>query len=68
VLAEREGVDPGSDRRPKLLGAMIGALVFLAYRECEGGDDPEAMAPAFDAYADALAPTLAGHWVTAGDR
>lgn len=68
MLAEREGVDPVSDRRPRLLTAMIGALVFLANRECEGGDDPEAMAAAFDAYADEITPTLAGHWVMPGGR
>src|SRR5262252_9101412 len=30
VLAQREGVDPATDLRPRLLAAVIGALVFLA--------------------------------------
>jgi AcrR family transcriptional regulator len=64
VLAQREGVDPATDRRPRVLAAVIGALVFLANRDwrASGDPDPEAMAAAFDAYADALPATLAGHW------
>ena len=67
VLARREGVDPATDRRPRVLAAMIGALVFLANRDLRAaGDlDPEAMTAAFDAYADAAAPALAGHWTAA---
>ena len=64
VLAEREGVDPASDRRPRVLAAVIGSLVFLANRDWRAGDDqgPEAMSAAFDAYADLVLPALAGHW------
>ena len=64
VLARREGVDPATDRRPRVLAAMIGALVFLAHRDLRTGDDLslEAMTAAFDAYADAVIPALAGHW------
>ena len=64
VLARREGVDPVADRRPRVLAAMIGALVFLANRDWQAGDnqDPEALVAAFDAYADAALPALAGHW------
>ena len=64
VLARREGVDPASDRRPRVLAAVIGSLVFLANRECRAGDDqgPDAMSAAFDAYADEVMPALAGHW------
>jgi AcrR family transcriptional regulator len=67
VLARREGVDPAADRRPHVLAAMIGALVFLANRELRAGDDLslEAMTAAFDAYADAVVPALAGHWTPA---
>jgi len=66
VLARREGVDPATDRRPHVLAAMIGALVFLANRDLRAGDDLslEAMTTAFDAYADAVIPALAGHWTT----
>jgi len=67
VLARREGVDPATDRRPRVLAAVIGALVFLANRDLRaaGHLDPEAMTAAFDAYADAAAPALAGHWTAA---
>jgi AcrR family transcriptional regulator len=67
VLARREGVDPAADRRPRVLAAMLGALVFLANRDWRAGDNqgPEAMAAAFDAYADAVLPALAGHWTAA---
>ena len=69
VLARREGVDPATDRRPHVLAAMIGALVFLANRDlraggAEGDLSLEAMTAAFDAYADAVIPALAGHWTT----
>jgi AcrR family transcriptional regulator len=64
VLAAREGVDPATDRRPRLLAAMFGAIGFLASREWreQGSPGPEAMAASFDAYADQLTPALAGHW------
>jgi AcrR family transcriptional regulator len=64
VLAAREGVDPATDRRPRLLAAMFGAIGFLASREWreQGCPGPEAMAASFDAYADQLTATLAGHW------
>ena len=64
VLARREGLDPATDRRPRVLAAVIGSLVFLANRDWRAGDDqsPEAMSAAFDAYADEVMPALAGHW------
>jgi AcrR family transcriptional regulator len=64
VLAQREGVDPAADRRPRVLAAVIGSLVFLASRDWRAGEDPgpEAMAAAFDAYADEVIPALTGHW------
>lgn len=64
VLAQREGVDPATDRRPRVLAAVIGSVVFLANRDwlAAGSQDPEAMAAAFDSYADALRPALAGPW------
>lgn len=64
VLAQREGVDPATDRRPRLLAAVIGALVFLANREWRAGDDqsPEAMSAAFRAYADQVIPALSQRW------
>src|SRR5690349_2841011 len=64
VLARREGVDPVADRRPRVLAAVIGALVFLANKDWQASDteSPEDLAAAFDAYADAVLPALAGHW------
>ncbi len=66
ILAEREGVDPVADRRPRLLAAMIGVLVFLASRECQDGDnsDPDALTAVFDSYAGQIASALFGHWAT----
>ena len=63
VLARREGVDPVADRRP-VLAAVIGAMVFLANQDWQASDtgSPEDLAAAFDAYADAVVPALAGHW------
>jgi AcrR family transcriptional regulator len=64
VLAQREGIDPTCELRPRVLAAVIGALVFLVNRDWRAGSDPgvEAMAASFDAYADAVVPALAGHW------
>ena len=64
VLAQREGVDPATDLRPRLLAAVIGALVFLANRDwrAAGSQSPQAMAAAFDAYASQVIPALSGHW------
>jgi AcrR family transcriptional regulator len=64
VLARREGVDPVTDRRPRVLAAVVGALAFLANRDWQTGQTlgAEQMIAAFDAYADAVRPALAGHW------
>jgi MftR C-terminal domain len=64
VLARREGIDPVADRRPRVLAAVIGAMVFLANKDWQASDteSPEDLAAAFDAYADAVIPALAGHW------
>jgi AcrR family transcriptional regulator len=69
VLARREGVDPVSDRRPRVLAAVVGALVFLADRDWRASDnpDPEAMGATFDAYVDAVVPALSGHWGTGAE-
>ena len=37
ALANREGVDPATDLRPRILAAAFGALVFLATREWRTG-------------------------------
>jgi AcrR family transcriptional regulator len=64
VLAQREHIDPATDLRPRVLAAVIGALVFQVNRDWRAGEDPgpEAMAASFDAYADAVIPALTGHW------
>jgi AcrR family transcriptional regulator len=64
VLAQREGVDPATDRRPRLLAAIFGAILFLADREWreQGSAGPEPLVAAFDAYAGHLTAALAGHW------
>jgi AcrR family transcriptional regulator len=66
VLARREGVDPVADRRPRVLAAVIGAMVFLANKDWQASDkeSPEDLVAAFDAYADAVIPALAGHWTS----
>jgi AcrR family transcriptional regulator len=64
VLAAREGLDPAIDRRPRLLAATFGGLVFLATRDwrTSGPHDADAMLTALDGYAAQLGPALAGHW------
>jgi AcrR family transcriptional regulator len=64
ILAAREGVDPETDRRPRLAVAVYTAIVVTANREWRtGGDDSvEAMLAAFEANAEQLKPSLAGHW------
>jgi AcrR family transcriptional regulator len=64
MLAAREGVDPATDRRPRLAVAAYGALVVAANREWRTGGDAsvEAMLAAFEANAGELKSALAGHW------
>jgi AcrR family transcriptional regulator len=64
VLAAREGVDPATDRRPRVLAALFGAVAFLASQEWrdQGSPGPEDLAAAFDTYIGQLAPAVAGHW------
>jgi AcrR family transcriptional regulator len=69
VLAEREGIDPGTDPRPRIIAALFAGLISLANRDWQaaGADDAETMLAAFDWYAAHLGPGLFGHW-NAGDR
>ena len=64
MLAAREGVDPATDRRPRLLAALFGAVAFLASQEWrdQGCPGPEDLAATFDLYIGQLAPAVAGHW------
>jgi AcrR family transcriptional regulator len=63
ILARREGVD-SADRRPTVLAAVVGALVFQANRDWEasGSESLDDMQAYFDAYAEVLLPALSGHW------
>jgi AcrR family transcriptional regulator len=64
VLAEREGVDPVTDLRPRIAAVVFGGLMASANREwrTEDGGSVEAMLAAFDACLEQLGPALAGHW------
>jgi len=64
VLAEREGVDPLTDLRPRLAAAVFGGLAFTANQvwQADGDGSVDAMMAAYDACASQLTPALAGHW------
>ena len=64
VLAEREGVDPARDLRPRIAASVFGGLVVTANREwrTEGGGSVERMLAVFDACLEQIGPALAGHW------
>ena len=64
VLAAREGVDPVTDLRPRVLAAVFGSLIFLANRagRTEGATTVEEMLASFDTWADQFTPALFGHW------
>lgn len=68
VLARREGVDPDTDLRPRILAATFGALVSAATRDWrhQGSDSIEALLAIFDAYAGQFGPGLFGPWRIAG--
>jgi AcrR family transcriptional regulator len=64
VLAGREGVDPDTDLRPRIVAMVFGGLTFLANRDwrARGGGSVASMLAAFDAFAEQLVPAVAGHW------
>jgi AcrR family transcriptional regulator len=64
VLAEREGVDSATDRRPLIAVLAYSAVVIAANREwrTSGDGSAEALLATFDAYAAQLRPALDGHW------
>ena len=64
VLARREGVDPETDLRPRLVATVFGGLIFVATRDWrkQGSGSADAMLEAFDAYVEQVGPALAGHW------
>jgi AcrR family transcriptional regulator len=63
VLADREGVDPAADLRPRCTAAVFSSLLIIANRQwrTEGGS-VDAMLSAFDACASQVADALSGHW------
>ena len=64
VLAEREGVDPLADLRPRIAATVFGGLIFTANQvwQAEGDGSVDAMMAAYETCARQLAPALAGHW------
>ncbi|GAA1215551.1 TetR family transcriptional regulator [Kitasatospora nipponensis] len=68
ILAEREGLDPATDLRPRLLAAVFGAVIrtsHLAWSgECDplGEDAPEGMIALIERHLDQLGPALAADW------
>jgi AcrR family transcriptional regulator len=64
VLAGREGVDPETDLRPRIIAVVFGGLVSLATKDwrARGGGSVASLLAAFDAYADQVSPALAAHW------
>jgi AcrR family transcriptional regulator len=64
LLAAREGVDPETDPRPRIVAMVFGGLTFLANRDwrARGGGSVASMLAAFDAFADQVVPALADHW------
>ncbi|MFC1408829.1 TetR family transcriptional regulator [Streptacidiphilus sp. N1-12] len=64
VLAEREGIDPASDLRPRLLAAVFGAVARSAQRQwtaTAGGVGADGAADAQNAGADGFLPILECH-------
>lgn len=63
VLAEREGVDPATDLRPRCAAAVFNALFINANREWQlAGGTVEGMLATFDGCVDRVAEALSGHW------
>lgn len=64
ALAAREGVDAGTDRRPRLAVIAYNAVTMAATTEwrSSGDDSVEALLAAFDAYAAQLGPAISGRW------
>lgn len=64
VLAEREGIDPAADLRPRITAVVFGGLVASANKQwrATGCGSVAEMLAAFDAYLRQVGPALAGHW------
>ena len=64
AIAEREGVDPATDPRPRIIATLFAGLVSHALKDWRAGGsgDPGAVLAAYDVYAGQLGPGLFGHW------
>ena len=70
VLAEREGIDPASDLRPRLLAAVFGAVARSAQRQwtatavAVGAQDvgADGFLPILERHLDQLGPALTADW------
>ncbi|MFJ6214697.1 TetR/AcrR family transcriptional regulator [Streptomyces sp. NPDC092296] len=70
IIAEREGVDPATDLRPRVLAAAFAAVLRAAHEAwgvsgLPAGDvGPDGMVTVIDRHLDMLGPALAGDWRT----
>ncbi|MER8186535.1 TetR family transcriptional regulator [Kitasatospora sp. NPDC094015] len=67
VLADREGLDPATDLRPRLLAAVFGAVLRISHlswsTDGAGADaGPDGMIELIERHFDQLGPALAGSW------
>ncbi|KDN85826.1 TetR/AcrR family transcriptional regulator [Kitasatospora cheerisanensis] len=67
VLAEREGLDPAVDLRPRLLAAVFGTVIRLSHLTFATEREPhrqgvDGMLELMERHFDQLGPALAGSW------
>lgn len=67
ILAEREGLDPAVDLRPRLLAAVFGTVVRISHLAYAAEPDPhghtlDGMLALIERHFDQLGPALAGSW------
>ncbi|MGA5704302.1 TetR family transcriptional regulator [Peterkaempfera bronchialis] len=71
IIAEREGVDPAVDLRPRLLAAVFGAVVRTAHEAWGTAEPstadagPDSMITVIDRHLDQLGPAITGDWQAA---
>ncbi|MEV7212535.1 TetR family transcriptional regulator [Kitasatospora cineracea] len=66
ILAEREGLDPATDLRPRLLAAVFGTVVRISHLSYAAAPDADhsmdGMLELIERHFDQLGPALAGSW------
>lgn len=62
VIAQREGVDPVTDRRPRIIAAVFSALMTVAGQAWRGDGGIERLVQLADEYLTDLVPTFAQTW------